>query len=301
MLSPLLLGLGLLQATADVAQAGFGLVIASDSDCPSAAAIRDELGSLKYPTPDAASVAIHADEDRVSITFGAPGGVQRGPRELALPPECPRRASTVALLIAAWLGRIPSGSPAASLTLVAEPPPLQPAPAAPPGEQAEVGAGLSAYVQAGHLIPALRVEFATGTEESGPGWQLGAIFPAPVEETIVGGGIAWMRPALMALRRLRRTAPGATLDATVGALLGLTLAWGRGYSMPRHDYGLAAGGTVGLRLCGSSRGLGPWIELRGRGWLVEQELAWVGRNSYGASVTLPVMEMELTFGASLPL
>jgi hypothetical protein len=299
MLSPLLLGLGLLQAGADVAQVGFGMVIASDSDCPSAAAIREEMASLKYPTPDAASVAVHADDDEVSITFGAPGGVQRGPRQLALPPECPRRAATVALLIAAWLGRIPSGPPTA-LTVVGEPPPPRPAPEPPGREHLELAAGLSAYLQAGHLIPALRLELGAGTEGSGPGWQLGAVLPTPVQHRTGVGQVRWMRPAVFLGRRIRKVSPGVSLDATVGALLGATFAWGQGYPVNQHDAGLAAGGTAALRLCAYPGGVGPWIELRGRGWLVEQELAWIGRTA-DDSVILPVIEIELTFGASLPL
>jgi hypothetical protein len=297
-LSPLLFGLGLLHATADVAQAGIGMVIASDSDCPSAAAIRDELGSLKYPTPEAASVAIHADAEEVSVTFGAPAGVQRGPRKLALPPECPRRAATVALLIAAWLGRIPSGPPP-SLTMVAEPAPLPPrAPDPRDREQSQLAAGVSAYMNAGHLIPALRVELGVGTEGSGTGWQLAAMLPTPAQQRIGVGTVNWMRPALLAARRLRTVSGGVSLDATVGALLGLTLAWGGG-SYGRQDNGTIVGGTVGLRLCAFPGGLGPWVELRGRGWVTEQHLGW-DRDSYGL-VTLPVIEMELTFGASLPL
>jgi hypothetical protein len=299
MLSPLLLGLGLLQASADVAQAGFGVVIASDSDCPSAAAIRDELGTLKYPTPDAASVAIHADDGEVSVTFGAPGGVQRGPRKLALAPECPRRASTVALLIAAWLGRI-APRPAAALTMVAEPPlPAAPRPE-PLHEQAELGAGLSVGAQSGHLVPALRLEVGTGPEGTGLGWLAGVVLPAPARQESGRGSINWMRPSLMAGRRLRRVTSDLGLDLTVGALLGLTLAWGEGYLFDRQERELAVGATIGARLSLVPGGFGPWIELRGRGWLVEQELA-ATQPPGSAGVTLPVIELELTFGASLPL
>jgi hypothetical protein len=300
MLSALLLGLGLLQASADVAQAGFGVVIASDSDCPSAAAIRDELGTLKFPTPDAASVAIHADDDGVSVTFGAPGGVQRGPRKLALAPECPRRASTVALLIAAWLGRIASHPPAA-LTMVAEAPP--PAPSRPEPlhrEQAELGAGLSVGVQAGHLIPALRLEVGTGTQGTGVGWVGGVVLPAPARQESGRGTINWSRPSLMAGRRLRMVTPDLGLDVTVGALLGLTVAWGEGYLFDRQELEPAVGATIGARLSLVPGGFGPWIELRGRGWLVDQELAATQPPGVDG-VTLPVIELELTFGASLPL
>jgi hypothetical protein len=299
MLFPPLLALALVQATADVAQAGFGLVIASDSDCPSAGAIRAELASLKYPSPDAASVAVHADDDGVSVTFAAPAGVQRGPRMLALAAECPRRASTVALLIAAWLGRMPAGPPPSSSMILEPLPPARAVIEPSRREQTELGVGLSGVVQVGQVIPSLRLELGAGTRGDGTGWQLGAMVPVPGTTRTGPGTVSWVRPALLVARRLRKEVAGLEVDGTMGALVGLTMAWSSG-AYPRSDDGLNAGGSIGLRVSTFSGGVGPWIELRGRGWLVQQELAWIGAGG-SDSVTLPIFEVELTLGASLPL
>jgi hypothetical protein len=303
------LGLGLLRASADVAHAGFGMVIASDSDCPSAAAVRDELGVLKYPSPDAASVAVHADAEGVSVSFGAPAGVGRGPRILALAPECARRAATVALLIAAWLGRLPAGPPP-SLAMVAEPAlpdpwtaTAAPVAAGPPRREVDVGAGLAAYVQAGRLVPALRLDVGGGSAGTGSGWELGLMVPAPQATSVGLAQAHWMRPSLTLTERLRKVGSDLRLDVNLGAVAGLALAWGEGFVADQQDAGVAAGGSAALRVSVVSDTLGPWIELRGRVWLVSQQMAWGAElpDRPARSLDLPVFELELALGASLPL
>jgi hypothetical protein len=294
--------LGLALAAADVAQAGFGLVIASDSDCPSAAAVRDQLASLKYPSPDAGSVAVHADEAEVTVSFGAPAGVSHGPRRLALASDCPRRASTVALLIATWLGQIPQG-PAPSLTMEIPPPPSRPPrparrpPPAPVPWVSEAGVGVSGFAQRSTLVPALRLELGRGPVSGGTGWQLSAVIPLPRSETQEvpeHAVLSWMRPTVMYDLRWRSPDPPSAIDLDVGVGLGLAAVWEK---IGRSATGWAAGVNGAVRYNRSVGTFAPWLEMRSRLWFTRQKI-----QSYSfLDAELPLVEIEVAMGASLPL
>jgi hypothetical protein len=77
----------------------------SDSNCPSAEAVREALVDLRpagqWP---ALSVAIHATSQMLVVEIGSQ---KTNSRQLTVGPDCAARASAVALVIYTWTGDLP--------------------------------------------------------------------------------------------------------------------------------------------------------------------------------------------------
>jgi hypothetical protein len=269
--------------------------------------VRDALAPLSYPSPDAASVAIHADEEKVVVTFGAPAGLQRGPRSLSLAPDCERRAGTVALLIAAWLGQL-TAAPAPSLDLVSDaplPPRVKVGPRAaagpPPEAVTELGAGLMGADENGALVPGLHVEIAwtTWTANEGIGWRVIGELPAPKVERFSSTATAlWTRPLVGIDAHIGQRLAGLRVEENLAALLGLTFVWGHGFSTDGSDNAMAPGLGGGVRVISTRSGVGWWATVQAHLWLSQQTVA---PDAFVPSVALPFFELQLVAGASLPL
>lgn len=288
-------------AASDVATFGFGLVIASDSDCPTAAGVRDELRGLSFPSPDAASVAVHGDDEEVTVVFGAPAGLQRGPRKLALAHECDRRAASVALLIAAWLGQLSSRPP--TMTLESLPPRAPPRPAAPPVHHdppaptestVSLAGSFDAYPsQDSTSVAALALELCHGTVGTGPG------FCASLSSQVVPSnqvGARWVRPAVELDARWRIAGDRVAFDLSGGPALG-TVAWSDSSGAVNHlepSVGLGAA----MRLAVSRSDLVPWLEVRGRIWSSTSAGDVRPAGYYGSSNDLPSFDLALSLGWS---
>jgi hypothetical protein len=283
----------LLGLLADVTGVGPGLVIASDSACPSAQQVRDALHTLVFPPPAAASVGVHADETFVTVNFVAPAGLTRGPRQLELPPDCDRRAATVSLLIAAWLGRLPTVPPPAYSTsaLSAAEVALGPAPAEPPpGSMAvEVGGGIFSVPGTG---PGLRLELGRQPARRGNGWRGVATIPTSQGNAGPGYGgppnVHWIRPALSLEATARGAGRAVLLEGSLGPMLGLATAW-----RERTTFGLAVGANTAVRLAAPVYTGIIWVELRLRYWLTRQEVhtgTW--------ATELPSAEAMISLGGS---
>jgi hypothetical protein len=289
-------------AASDVATFGFGLVIASDSDCPTAAGVRDELRGLSFPSPDAASVAVHGEDEEVTVVFGAPAGLQRGPRKLALPHECDRRAAAVALLIAAWLGQLPNHPPTMTLESLppkapARPPssPVQHEPPAPTESALSLVGSFDAYPsQDSTSVAALALELCHGTVGSGSG------FCASLSSQVVPSnqvGALWVRPALELDARARIAGDRVAFDLSVGPALGVAFVWSDSSSVRSHQEP-SVGLGLAMRLAVSRSDLVPWLEVRGRIWSATSSGDVRPLGYYRSSNDLPSIDLALSVGWS---
>jgi hypothetical protein len=267
---------GKAEAGPDVPPADGVLVIVSDSNCPSAEAVREALVGLRpvgqWP---ALSVAIRATSQLLVVEIGPQ---KTNPRQLALGPDCAARATAVALVISTWTGDLPVEAAGTPILQPAAPIP-QPSQDKKPktviprsdARQGEIGAGVLAAT-AGGIVPGGRLEFGRMRRGSGLGWQVDLTIPAAREVAIGGGTTRWMRvsagvglDARWAMRRL-------FLDGELGGVAGLTYAWGQGYIANQSDWsptwGLAAGMRAGVPW-GRTR---IWIDMRAVRWLREQSV-----------------------------
>ena len=278
------------KADPDTHPSGGELVMVSDSNCPSAEAVREALVDLRpagqWP---ALSVAIHATSQMLVVEIGSQ---KTNSRQLAVGPDCAARASAVALVIYTWTGDLPieaKGTPIlqpAAPILQAATPILQPA--APtiqsePGKkpekpipkgnagQSEIGAGLLAAT-AGGIVPGGRVEFGRMRRGSGFGWQVDFTVPAGRQVNIGGGTTRWMRISAGVALDARWAMRRFFLDGELGGVAALTYAWGQGYAANQSDWsptwGLAACMRAGI-IWGRTR---LWIDMRAVKWLREQSV-----------------------------
>jgi hypothetical protein len=257
-------------AASDVATFGFGLVIASDTDCPAAADVRDELQALSFPAPDAASVAIHGADDQLTVVFGAPAGLQKGPRTLEMPAECPRRASAAALLIAAWLGELPTRPPnmtleegAPSVRQAAPPRPRPVAvqrPRSGNGFESSLAAAVD-VIPGASMVPGLSFSLGQGAVDAGAGWAL-TLF-----SQLLNAGGAWdgsLHPSAELDLRWRIATRHSRLDLYLGPAVGMLVDTSRAKAS-RVDFG--AGTAVRGTFYETNAGL--WWEIRARAWFAK--------------------------------
>lgn len=294
---------GTAKADADVPAASRGLVIVSDSDCPSGEAVRDALLGLRpVEAWPALSVAIRGFPQMLVIEIGPQ---KTNPRQLAMGPDCAMRATAVALVIATWTGELPveaAGTPvlqppAASL----QPPPrkeTETAMAKNDRRQSEIGAGLLAATVGG-IVPGVRVEFGRMRRGGGFGWQFDLTVPADRQVALGGVAIRWMRFSagigLDARWEMRRF----FLDGELRGVAALTYVWGHGYVANQSDWsptwGLAAGIRAGMPW-GRAR---LWLDLRAVNWLFEQSVQ-IDPVATGAATAanLPSWDAQAAMGVS---
>jgi RNA polymerase sigma factor (sigma-70 family) len=103
----MILGAIALLAALEAGAATAAVVVESDSACPSADAIREELYALGgRVAPRSASVIVRNRGDRLTVEFAWPGDAQPETRELAVEPDCGLRAqaaAVVAVRVIDWL------------------------------------------------------------------------------------------------------------------------------------------------------------------------------------------------------
>jgi hypothetical protein len=107
----MLLGAIAVLAALEAGAAPAAVVVESDSVCPSADAVREELYALggRVP-PRSASVIVRNRGDRLTVEFAWPGDAQPETRELVVEPDCGLRAQAAAVVAASWLGILPGAS-----------------------------------------------------------------------------------------------------------------------------------------------------------------------------------------------
>ena len=259
---------GTAEAAPDVPLADGALVIVSDSDCPSAETVREELLGFR-PAREwpALWVSIRATPQVLVVEIGPQ---KTNPRQLDVGADCAARATAVAVVILAWTGDLPVEAAGTPILRPATPLPQTLIPKTNPG-QSEIGAGMLAAI-AGGTVPGVRVEFGRMRRGSGLGWQFDLTVPAYRQVAIGGVTTRWMRvsagiglDARWAMRRL-------FLDGKLGGVAALTYGSGQGYLANQSDWspiwGLAAAIRAGMPW-GRAR---LWLDLRAVKWLFEQSV-----------------------------
>jgi hypothetical protein len=294
---------GRAKADSDVPAWGRGLVIVSDSDCPSGEAVRDALLALR-PAEEwpVLSVAIREFPQMLVIEIGSQ---KTNPRQLAVGPDCATRATAVALVITTWTGELPveaAGTPVLQAPAVVVQPPAEKKPdeviPKTDARHSEIGAGLLAAT-AGGIVPGVRVEFGRTRRGSGLGWQVDVTVPAARQVNVGDGTTRWMRfsagaalDAHWAMRRL-------FLDGTFGGVAALTYAWGQGYVANQSDWSPTWGLVAGIRAgvpWGRAR---IWIEICALKWLREQSVQIDPVTTGNATTTqLPSWDAQGAIGIS---
>jgi hypothetical protein len=304
---PAILGAMLVAGTAradtDLHPAGGELAIVSDSDCPSADAVRAALVGLRpVGQGPALSVVIRATSQVLVVEIGPE---KTNPRQLAVGPDCAPRATAVALVITTWTGDLPVE--AAGTPILQPPMPIlqasagkKPAEVIPKTDagQIEIGAGLLAAT-AGGIVPGIRVEFGRMRRGSGFGLQVDLTVPAAREVAIGSGTTRWTRMAASVGLDARWARRRFFLDGELGGVAALTYAWGRGYVANQSDWsptwGLAAGIRAGMPW-GRTR---LWLDLRAVKWLREQSVQ-IDPATTGTATTadLPSWDFQGAIGVS---
>jgi hypothetical protein len=289
-------------------QSSLPLTIASNTACPSGPAVLDALAMLAPPTEwPRGSVRIHATADLllVDLTFE-----ESARREVTVPADCESRATTVALLIATWTGKLSSDAaamPVLPAPVPAPPSPTAPSPIAPLSTSAthsssapprttdrELGAGLLLAISGG-IAPGFALHFVQTRAPRGLGWQAALTLPARRNQSSTGWTRASASAELNARASLGRLA--ASLDAGLAAAY--TLTSGQGYSIDQDLQSVTAGLVAGLRLALPWRRLQLWADLRIYRWLFPQKVAVTTvEGTPVTTVSLPSSDLHFTVGVS---
>ena len=286
---------GTAEADPDAPLADGALVVVSDSDCPSAEAVREELlGFRPVGEWPALWVSIRATSQMLVVEIGPQ---KTNPRQLDVVPDCAARATAVAVVILAWTGDLPVEAAGTPILRPATPLPQTLIPKTKPG-QSEIGAGLLAATVGG-TVPGVRVEFGRMRRGSGLGWRFDLTVPAKRQVVLDGVVVRWMRvsaglglDARWAMRRL-------FLDGELGGVAALTYGSGQGYVANQSDWsptwGLAAGIRAGMPW-GRAR---LWLDLRAVKWLFEQSVHIDPVTTGTASAAnLPSLDAQAAIGIS---
>jgi hypothetical protein len=263
------------------------VTVESTAACPTAAAVEAHLPPLATPADGA------PDRARVS---GAPGGLTLTlsradgsavvERQLEAQGTCDELAGALALMIAVWHAK--------QHTELPRPGTLQaPAPAPPSTVSVEAGTQLYASLIGGEVSPGALLSAVLWRRA----WGLGlAVSGTTLREQALGRGVAsWTRAALGLGPAHRLLAQPVGVDVWVGALAGLTMARGSGFSSNDTATAWTPGAGAGLTF---SRAFGPWLLSLGAGgalWRAQQLAV------SGTDVRLALPQAEARAGAGLGL
>ena len=301
LLSTILFVAATAKADTDSQAAGGQLVIVSESNCPSAEAVREALAGLRpgeeWP---ALSVTIRATLPMVEVEIGPQ---KTAPRQLIIGPDCAERATAVALVISTWTGDLPieaAGTPVLRPATSASPLAKEPETviAKSDSRKSEIGVGLLATTVGG-IAPGGRLEFAQMKRGNGFGWQTDMTIPAARHVNVGGGSTRWMRLSAGIALDARWATGRFFLDGQLGGVAALTYAWGQGYVANQSDrsptWGLDAAIRAGLPW-GRSR---LWLDLRAVRWLREQTVQIdPATTGIASTVSLPSWDAQGSIGIS---
>jgi hypothetical protein len=270
--------------------------VASDSNCPSASAIEENLSVLlpaEVVRPGTAAVMSRADG--LAIHLQPEGSEQSEERSITVGSGCEERAKAAAVAIATWWPTQPAAKDSTpvpvAVTLVTAAP-------RPKAHVVTVAAGGFASLIAGSAAPgvhaevtwapwasalAFRVDLA-GTGAHGASLGAGQVqFRRMASEA----GVAWSRGPLR-------------LDGA--AVLSLVFVEGQGYTSNQQSSGTSLGLSAGARLSWALGRWAPWLELRGVAWPQSQQI-FVTDSATGtrSQRSLPHVELQLGAGVSVSL
>jgi hypothetical protein len=270
--------------------------VASDSNCPSASAVEENLSVLlpaEVVRPGTAAVISRADG--LAIHLQPEGTEQSEERSITVGSGCEERAKAAAVAIATWWPTQPAArdsTPApVAVTLVT------PAPH-PKARVVTVAAGGFASLIAGSAAPGVRAEVAWAP------WASALAFRLDLAGTGAHG--ASLSPGQVQFRRMASEVGAAwsrgPLRLDGAAVLSLVFVEGQGYTSNQQSSGTSLGLSAGVRLSWALGRWAPWLELRGVAWPQSQRI-FVTDSATGtrSQHSLPHGELQLGAGISVSL
>jgi hypothetical protein len=270
--------------------------VASDSNCPSASDIEDNLSVLlpaEMVRPGTAAVISRADG--LAIHLQPEGTEQSEERSIAVGSGCEERAKAAAVAIATWWPTQPAAkdsTPAPVAAALATPAPR------PKARVVTVAAGGFASLIAGSAAPGVHAEVAWAP------WAGALAFRLDLVGTGTHG--ASLGPGQVQFRRLASEIGAAwsrgPLRLDGAAVVSLVFVEGQGYAPNQQSSGTSLGLSAGPRLSWKIGRWAPWLEMRGVAWPQSQRI-FVTDSATGtrSERSLPRVELQLGAGISVSL
>jgi hypothetical protein len=270
--------------------------VASDSNCPSASDIEDNLSVLlpaEMVRPGTAAVI--SRPDGLAIHLQPEGTEQSEERSITVGSGCEERAKAAAVAIATWWPTQPAAkdSPPATVAVTL----ATPAPR-PKARVVTVAAGGFASLIAGSAAPGVHAEVAWAP------WAGALAFRLDLAG--IGAHGASLGSGQVQFRRLASEVGAAwsrgPLRLDGAAVVSLVFVEGQGYTSNQQSNGASLGLSAGARLSWALGRWAPWLELRGVAWPQSQRIV-VTDSATGARSehSLPHGELQLGAGISVPL
>jgi hypothetical protein len=270
--------------------------VVSDSNCPSASAVEENL-SVLLPAEAVrpGTVAVISRADGLAIHLQPEGTEQSEERSLAVGSGCEERAKAAAVAIATWWPTQPAAkdiTPAPVAVTLATPAPR------PKAHVVTVAAGGFASLIAGSAAPGVRAE-ATWAP-----WASALAFRLDLAGTGARG--ASLAPGQVQFRRLASEIGAAwsrgPLRLDGAAVVSLVFVEGQGYTANQQSSGTSLGLSAGARLSWKIGRWAPWLEMRGVAWPQSQRI-FVTDSATGtrSQSSLPHGELQLGAGISVSL
>lgn len=239
------------------------LVVRGGTNCPSAEMIRAELLAAR---PDRAlpeqPVTVDVADDRLTLSLGEAPGARR---EIPADRDCSVRAASVALVIAAWSGGLPSG-PGEAPVLAATSSPVALAMTTPPAQKARHVFELDGspfYSPVWGHEPGIWLAVGRFQRDSGAGIRVLGAYQGARDLALEGGTNTIQRFLLGGAVTYQRQRTHTFASGDLGLVAALTHAQGTGYETNRGDssanFGAVADLRAGLRY-GDWR---LWVNARG--------------------------------------
>lgn len=286
------------------------VIVEGDTACPTPAEVAARVATLLpagagTAQADVARIEVEAGTMRVTLTRS--DGATLGERAIDGTFPCADLAEAAAVVLATWESDVhpeyraaPPPHPAPTeppVVAVTAPPPAPRAPAA--FDLGAAVAGSLAPSPAGGAAPALGALAVGSWTPSGRLGLRGALqWTAERELELGAGAVRWRRATAALGPQLRFTSPDTrwALDLHADGLAAWLTAGGAGFTRDRQGDSFDPGLGAGVRaLWFGRRGLVPWLELAGAGWLRSQTaFATPGVDA----VALPRLETTLALGLS---
>jgi hypothetical protein len=224
------------------AYAGLTIAVQGDRDCPSADMVRV---ALKRISPDAEwwskTVIVDASADRLALTLDDDRGARR---EIPATADCQARAETVALVIRAWSGELPS-HPTSAPILTVTPPAASPAPADLSSHVFELDGAVFYSPVWGHA-PGIGLGLDRTPRRGGLGFRVFGAYQAAQDLALAGGKNHFARLLVGAAPTLHAQGDTVFASADVGLVVTFTRAMGDGYEIREdtHTWNLGAVGDI---------------------------------------------------------
>jgi hypothetical protein len=233
-------------------------------------------------------------------------------RQVRVPADCDARATTVALVILTWTGRLATdaaGTPVLRDQTARTQASVRTIPVAPvattsaPSNVAtttehELAAGLLLSVSGG-LAPGARIDFVETRAPRGLGWQLGLTLPARRERGTALGTTSWTRAAVSVAINGRAPLRHLVVSADVGLAGAYAFTSAQGYSIGRGSEAITGGLVGGARLELPWRNWRIGADFQVYKWLFPQTIAFDAfAGDRLATVFLPSFDIQCALSLS---